>query len=116
MPHVVINGNIRVQDIFEKLEPIFLKLEDGLIKSSEKFISQSKMAMIVKTLAIEKGNKLSYFVQVNNRDDGVVIRLYPDFDIPKTFGVKKSLAEIAKLILKGNEELSIGKTNLKKYL
>ena len=116
MPHIVINGNIQVHDIFEKLEPFFLKLEDGIIKSSEMFLSQNKTTMIVKTLAIEKENKVSFLVQVNDRNDGVVIRLYPDFDIPKTFGVKKSLAEIAKLILKGNEDLIIGKTNLTKYL
>ena len=116
MPHVVINGNIQVQDIFEKLEPFFLRLEDGMIKSNEIFISQNKTTMIVKTLVIENDDKFSFFVQVNDRDDGIVIRLYPDFDIPKTFGVKKSIAEIAKLILKGNKELSIGKTNLSKYL
>ncbi|MHA2291147.1 MAG: hypothetical protein ACXACK_03210 [Candidatus Hodarchaeales archaeon] len=116
MLHIVITGNIQTRSIFEKLEPIFFKLEVGIIKSSEMFISQSKTSMIIKTLVIEKENKIFFLIQVNDRDDGVVVRLYPDYEIPKTFGVKKSLAEIAKLIRKGNDELNIGKTNLTKYL
>lgn len=116
MPHVFINGTVQVQDIFKKIKPIFVKLEDGIIKSNEIFISRSKNSMKIKTLSIEKENKVSFFILINDRDDGIVIRLYPDFDIPKTFGVKKSLAEIANQILKEFEGLIMGKTNLIKYL
>ena len=116
MSHIVINGDIGVQDVFEKIGPLFIKLEDGMIKSGESFISQNKTSMIIKTLSIEKENKVSFLVLINAREDGIIIRLFPDFDIPKTFGVKKSLAEIAKQILKVNNGLVIGKKNLTKFL
>jgi hypothetical protein len=116
MPHVVLNGSVQVKDIFTRIKPLFIKMENSIIKSTEFFISRNEKSMIIKTLSIEKEKKISYLILINNRDDGVVIRLYPDFEIPKTTGVKKSLAEIAKLILKEESGLTVGKTNLTEYL
>ncbi|MHA2156838.1 MAG: hypothetical protein ACXABU_15955, partial [Candidatus Hodarchaeales archaeon] len=95
MPHIVINGNIEILDIFKIIRPIFVKLDNEIIKSNEFYISKDKNSILIKTLSIEQENKISFFVLINNRDDGVVIRLYPEFDVPKTHGVKKSLVEIA---------------------
>jgi hypothetical protein len=53
---------------------------------------------------------------INERLDGVVIRIYPKLEIKKTQGVKKILAEIAKQILIIGPNLTIGKTNLTEYL
>lgn len=116
MPHVVLNGSVQVKDIFTNIKPIFIRLENNVIKTSESFISRNESSMIIKTLSIEKEKKISFLILINNRDDGVVIRLYPDFEIPKTSGVKKSLAEIANQILNEYEGLSVGKTNLSEYL
>ncbi|MFX1334475.1 MAG: hypothetical protein ACFFAM_08520 [Promethearchaeota archaeon] len=116
MPHVVLKGSVHVKEIFTIINPIFVRLENGLIKSSEFFISQNENSMIIKALSIENEKKISFLILISNRDDGIVIRLYPDFDIPKTFGVKKMLAEIAILILKEFKGLSVGKTNLSEFL
>ncbi len=116
MPHVVLNGSVQVKDIFAIIKPLFIRLENGIIKSSEFFISRDKNSMIIKTLSIEGENKISFLILINDRDDGIVIRLYPDFEISKTFGVKKSLAEIANQILKEHKGLVVGTTNLIDYL
>jgi hypothetical protein len=91
-------------------------LENGIIKSSKFFLSRNEDSMLIKTLSIEKEKKISFFILINNRDDGVVIRLYPDIEIPKTSGVKKSLAEVSNQILKEFKGLTVGKTNLTEYL
>ncbi|MFX1248207.1 MAG: hypothetical protein ACFFBQ_12550, partial [Promethearchaeota archaeon] len=54
--------------------------------------------------------------KLNHGDYSFFIPANPDFDIPKTFGVKKMLAEIAILILKEFKGLSVGKTNLSEFL
>ena len=54
---------------------------------------------------------------INNREDGVVIRIYPVYDnFEKTEGVKKILAELAKQIMGKINGISIGKTNLIEFL
>jgi hypothetical protein len=115
MPHVVLNGKVKVEDIFSKIKPLFIKFEQGMVKTTECFISQRYNSMIIKTLNIEKENKISFLILINDREDGIVIRLYPDLDVKKTIGVKKSLVEVAKQILKDFDKLTIGKTNLNEY-
>ncbi len=116
MPHVVLNGNIDIKDIFRSIDPLFIKTDDEIIKTSEFYISKDENNLLIKTLSIEKQEKISFLILLSKRDDGVVIRLFPEFDVPKTTGVKKSMAEVAKLILKNSKELKIGKTNLHDYL
>ena len=116
MPHIVLNGEVKVEEIFPKLQPMFFKDENGIIKSSEFYISRHKNSIMVKTLSIEEEKKVSFFILINDRDDGIVIRIFPDFDIPKTNGVKKSLVIIANQIQRDFQKLSIGKTNLTEYL
>ncbi len=116
MPHIVLNGEVRIKEIFPILQPLFFKDENRIIKSSEFYISRQENTMIVKTLSIEGEKKVSFFILINDRDDGIVIRLLPDYDIPKTKGVKKSLALIANQIRRDFQALSVGKTNLTEYL
>lgn len=52
----------------------------------------------------------------SKRDDGLVVRIYPETEIIKTSNVKRILAEIAKKILEYHPNLKIGKTNLSEFL
>lgn len=116
MPHVVLNGNVEVIDIFKTIKPLFIKSDKGIIKTTEFFISKNRKNIIIKTLTIEERNKVSFLILINNREDGIVIRLYPDFDVLKTIGVKRSIVEVANQILKEFQSLKVGKTNLAEYL
>ena len=71
---------------------------------------------MIETLVIEEGEKRQFFAIVNQRDDGIVVRLHPNTEIEKTDGVKRSLAEIGKQILTKFERAKIGKTNLTEFL
>jgi hypothetical protein len=116
IPHVVIEGELKTQDIFEKIETIFIKEEDLLIKTTNSFLSIDKTTILFETLVIENGSKNQFFAIVNHRDDGVVVRIHPMLDIEKTNGVKRSLAEIGIQILAKFEGTKIGKTNLSEFL
>ena len=117
MPHVVLTGSINSEMVFEKIENIFLKIDGGILKTTNLFLDKSKQAILVESLAIEKGQKTGFLVMINNREDGVVIRIYPGFDdFEKTAGVRKILAELAKQLLEKIPNISIGKTNLQDYL
>jgi len=117
MPHVVLNGSINSEKAFEYLENIFLKNELGILKTTNLYLDKTKQAILVESLAIERGQKTGFLAMINNREDGFVVRIYPEFDnFEKTDGVKQILAEIAKQLLEKINNIEIGKNNLQEFL
>ncbi|MFX1506084.1 MAG: hypothetical protein ACFFDC_08210 [Promethearchaeota archaeon] len=116
MPHIVLNGKIAIDQIFNNLKPIFSNLDTGIIKTTTLFISKDKNAMLIDSLSVENEDNYRFFTLINRRSDGIVIRIFPGSEIEKTHGVKKILGEIAKQILIINPNITIGKTNLTEYL
>ena len=116
MPHVILNGAIDLDQVFGELPPLFFQEQDSILKTTDYYISKIKNNLLVETIIIEKGNKMQYFSLISKRDDGLVVRIYPGTDVPKTSNVKKILAEIAKKILELHPDLQIGKTNLDEFL
>jgi len=116
MPHVVLNGTVEMIDIFQQLSPIMIRYEKTLLKTSDKYMNFNETSILVESLAIEDGNKIGFLVLLGKREDGIVVRIYPEFGIEKTNGVKKILASIAQQLLEQISELKIGKTNLQEFL
>ena len=116
IPHVVVEGKLEGGKVFENLEPILIKQDNLLIRTTNSFISKDESMILVETLVIEEGIKSQFFAVISERDDGIVIRIYPGTDVEKTNGVKKSLADLGKQILQKFPETKIGKTNLSEFL
>ncbi len=57
-----------------------------------------------------------FLALISERDDGVVVRLYPLMEIEKTDGVKKVLTELAKQVMQSFPDVHVGETNLQDYL
>ena len=116
MPHVVLTGAIMLRDVFEKLDSFMIRDEKKILKTSDKYINSDENSILVEAMAIEDNNKASFLVLLSRREDGLVIRIYPDSNVEKTEGVKKILAKIAKQLLEKFPSLRIGKTNLQDFL
>jgi hypothetical protein len=116
MPHVVLNGNVSIKEIFEKIDGLLIRNEGEILKTDTVYINRDKTAILIESLAIETGNKHNFLTMISHRDDGMVVRIYPNLEVEKTNGVKKILAEIAKQIVTMSTQLTIGETNLSDYL
>ena len=117
MPHVVLSGEVNTELIFEKLENIFEETSGGILRTNNHFLDINKKVILVEALTIENNKKTSFLAMINNREDGVVVRIYPVYDdFEKTEGVKKILAKIAKQIMGKINGIRIGKTNLMEFL
>ena len=116
IPHVVLNGGINIEEIFNKLDGVLIRNEQGILKTDNIYLNRDKTSILIESLAIEKGIKNSFLAMVSRRDDGVVIRIYPGSEVEKTTGVKKILSEITKQILTDFPKLKVGETNLLEYL
>jgi len=117
VPHVVLTGKVTVEDAFRELKPLFIRDEKNILRTMDVYMERGKGAVLVEALAIEAGKKTAFMVvMVSGRDDGMVVRLYPKFEVEKTDGVKRTLAELAKQLLAAFPALTVGETNLDEYL
>jgi len=116
MPHVVLNGKVHIKDVFDKMKTLFIRKEGVILKTSNTYIDREKKSILTESLAIEDGKKINFFTMISNREDGIVVRIYPGSEVEKTDGVKRILAEIAKQLLDTFSELKIGKTNISGFL
>lgn len=116
MPHVVLKGKTTVENIFKKLETLFIRNKAQILKTNEMYLERGKNSILIDSLAIEGKVKTSFLSMISGREDGVVIRLYPRIEVEKTNGVKQILAEIANNIKTKFPELRIEETNLAEYL
>ena len=116
LPHVVLNGKASIQNIFEKLEPLFVRDGTDILRTMELYLERSKNAILIDSLAIEANKKKNFLAIINGRENGVVVRLYPKQEIEKTEGVKRILAEIAKQLLRKFPDFKTAETNLEEYL
>ena len=115
MPHVVLNGNIGVENVFTALKPLFFRNGTDILRTSESYLEREKNAILVDSLSIQRDKKIGFLLMISGREDGIVIRLYPKSEVEKTEGVKRLIAEIAKQLLQTFPELRRGETNLSEY-
>jgi len=97
-------------------DKIGVYVNGGILKTDNSYISRDKTAILIESLAIEKGVKNSFLALISRRNDGVVVRIHPVIEVEKTSGVKNILSEIAKQLLADFPQLTIGETNLSEYL
>ncbi len=115
MPHVVIQGDLHLPDIFKQLDLFVIKTDSKIIKTTKIYLSKDISSILIETITIDMGKRISFLSMISQRNDGVVVRLYPGTNVEKTDLVKQSLSEIAKKILILFSESNIGKTNLQDF-
>jgi hypothetical protein len=116
VPHVVLNGKVTVENIFEELKPLMIRNENSILKTMDTYLERGKNAILIDSLAIDADKKTVFLALISGRDDGIVVRLYPKVNVEKTEGVKKILVELAKQLIARFPGLRIGETNLDNYL
>jgi hypothetical protein len=116
LPHVVIKGKVAIENIFNEIKPLFIRNEKSILKTTDVYLERRKNAILIDSLAIDAEKRTVFLTLISERDDGVVVRLYPQIDFEKTDGVKKILVALAKQLIATFPELKIGETNLENYL
>lgn len=115
IPHVVLTGEVKIQNIFQQLQPLTLRNQQTLIRTQTTYLSSDGTAMLIESLAGTPPKFQHFLTVINRRKDGLVIRIHPHSTVEKTTEVKQLLAEVAKQILQSYPHLVIGKTNLQEF-
>ena len=117
MPHVVLEGEVDLQRLCERFEPVFERWGDDLLKIQRLYMQQQGEEVLLDTLVVESGHRQLFFIQLTRREGGAVLRLLPQTDPEKTDGVKRALARAAALVREhAAGECRYGSTNLSEFL
>jgi hypothetical protein len=116
MPHIVLENINNTKEAYEAVKPFSNKIEGGILKVMGKYINASEQTALIESLAIENGNKQSFFVQLSQKKSSLTVRLLPLTDPEKTDGVKTIMATLANQIKETNENITYGKNNLEDFL
>lgn len=116
MPHVVVTGPLDAARVAEDFVPVMERTDQGVLKAEKAYLALAKDALVIEALTIEGDTKQSFLVLVQNRPDGVVVRLHPLVDPQKTDGVKRVLALVGRQIREKVDGAAFGETNLQPYL
>ena len=115
MPQVVLKGKTSIEEIFSQLKPVFQRNGVTILKTKEVYLEKAKKDILIDVLAIVGDHKTAFLALISGREDGVVVRLYPNMAIEKTDGVKRVLVELAKQIMMLFPKFTVGETNLSEY-
>jgi hypothetical protein len=115
LPHVVLKGKTGIEEIFDQLKPVFFRNDTTILKTKEAYLEKGKKDILIDSLAIEGNRKTAFLALISGREDGVVVRLYPNMAVEKSDGVKRVLVELAKQIMTLFPEFTVGETNLSEY-
>ena len=116
MPHVVLVGNVDMEEVFRRLKPVFVKTDRGILKATDSYMDRGRRNIIIDSLAIEGGERERFLMLIGQREEGLVVRLFDVPEVEGTEGVRRVVAETAKQILGTFPDLSVGETNLERYL
>ncbi len=116
MPHVVLLGQVEMEEVFRRFKPVFVKTERGIVKATDSYIDRGGRCMLVDSLAIEGGEQARFMMEISQQEDGLLIGLWSGLEVESTGGVKIVLAETAKQILEAFPDLVVGETDIPSYL
>lgn len=116
MPHIVLENINETKQAFDAIKVFANKIDGGMLKVMDKYISANAQIALIEALAIENGKNQNFFVQLTQKKSSLTIRLLPLTDPEKTNGVKTIMAIIAKQIKDTNSVINYGKNNLEDFL
>ena len=128
MPHIALTHCSDFEIIYKNFKKDILIIRNNekkditntIIKFDEIFLNKLGNTILIKTIVIENitNKPITYYIMISkNNNNQITIRLDPLTDPKdKTDAVKISLAKVAKQYEKLDPTISIGKTNLEKYL
>jgi hypothetical protein len=116
MPHVVIDEALDLGAACQALRFEALRNGNQILKVVDVYLNRPRHTALVDCIVVEEGRSQSFFVQLNQKDRQITVRLLPATDPEKTAGVKQVIALIARQLHESIPGSRFGKTNLDEFL
>jgi hypothetical protein len=116
MPHVVIEGDVDLEELFQGFEPLHQRDDGGIRKVSDAFLNSQNTSILLESVVVENGSTQKFMIAIGTKGSGATVRLFPLTDPQKTPGVKRLMADVARQIVDRFPGTKFGKTNLQDFL
>lgn len=116
MPHIILSGPVNAEDIHLAFQPIELKEGTLIGKANECFINQEKEVVLIRSVVIEKGYALHFFMKISAIDEEITLQLETLGAPERTEGVRRFLGYCAWVMMQSEPELKIESGNLHDYI
>lgn len=95
MPHVILEGPATLADVARRHAPSVTREGDLLVKTERLYVDTGGRAALLETLVVDRGHTQKFFVLLEQRPGGLMVRLEPLTDPEKSPGVKRALGLVA---------------------
>jgi hypothetical protein len=115
VPHILVEGSIALAELARRHAPFAARSGGAIVKCDHFYLESGGRTALVETLVSDAGHTQRFFVRLQARDDGVMVRCEPLTDPEKSPGVKRALALVASRVRAACGG-RYGVTNLADYL
>ena len=96
MPHVVIEGDVDLEEYARSFEPILIRNGRDVIRASTLYRDQSGRALLLEALVIESGRKLPFYLKLTAHDrESATVRVDPLTHPDPSEGVHTLVSRVA---------------------
>jgi hypothetical protein len=99
MPHVSITGPCSVAAYWEHFEPAIDRQGDRIVRAITVYLARRENRALIECTVVEGYLRQIFLVEMIQREDGALVRLFHGSSPEKTEGVRYCLAWIAKALL-----------------
>ena len=115
MPHILVEGTIALEELARRHAPFTARAGSAIVKCDRFYLETGGRTALLETLVSDASHTQRFFVRLQARDDGVMVRCEPLTDPEKSPGVKRALALVASRVRDACGG-RYGVTNLADYL
>lgn len=115
MPHVVLEGDWSIQQYWEQFRP-FERQGDPVVKVASCYLNWDRREALLDALAVDRGRPQRFFLALQAKPEGLVVKLSPASAPERTLGVKRAVAMLAESVQQMFGGLHVTHTNLEQFL
>jgi hypothetical protein len=116
MLHIVLEKANNVQECYESIALTVEKIEGGVVKITDKYLSERRTSALIECAAVENGKEQNFFIQLSSKGEAITLRLFPLTDPEKTKAVKTLMGMVANTIKHSNVNIVYGENNLHDFI
>jgi len=117
MPHVVLEGPLRCEDIWLAFQPLEFHEGGRHFKASECYLSSDRKTLLVKSLVVEREFPRAFYMRIlESGENQLTLGLEPQGGPERTDAVKRYLGLCAWQILQSEPETVITKGNIREFV
>jgi hypothetical protein len=112
VPHIELVGPLRCETLYRSFREEQGRDGPFVFRIQHAFLRQDGRELLVESLVAEPYLKQEFLAQVRQREEGILLRLYPHCRVERSEGVKRFLVWLASRLSDGWKGIVVGHTNL----